>query len=138
MTRARLSILLLLTFLVGLGAGMLAGGRIWHARWRYWRAQAKDIVLQKMDRELVLTADQRRKIEAILTRRRNDIRALRGEFRAKVSAIRDRSMAEIRPLLTPAQRPGFETIMADYDARWRKFRGDTDAVVVSTAPAVGQ
>lgn len=138
MTRARLSLLLLLTFLVGLGAGMLAGGRIWQSRWRYWRTHAKDIILAKMDRELRLTPDQHVKIDEILTRRRDDIRALRVESRAKMRGIRERSLAEIRPLLTEAQRPRFETLMEEYVKRWQRFRGDPDEASVSTGPPTGK
>ncbi len=137
MTRTRLSVLLLLTFLVGLGAGMLAGGRIWQSRWRYWRSHSKDIILTKMDRELKLTPDQHVKIDEILTRRREDIKALRGEFRAKVLGIRERSLSEIRPLLTEDQRPKFEVLMEEYAKRWKRFRGEAGEAAVSTGPAVG-
>lgn len=54
--------------------------------------------------ELGLTEEQRRRVEAILERRRNQVDAFWDEFGPKLRAIRDSTRSEIRAVLTPEQR----------------------------------
>jgi len=73
-------------------------------------------LLERLARELDLTADQRSKIEGVLTARRPRLDALQEDVRAKFDAEQEGLRNEIRAILTPPQQQKF-------DEREKELRG---------------
>lgn len=104
-------------------AGAVAGGftALWAAKKLVpKRGGAEHFVqmhLQRLSRELQLTAQQRAEVETILKETSDELRTLRRE----ISAISTRMDARIEPLLTPEQRTRFEQIQKQWRERmkWR-------------------
>lgn len=82
----------------------------------------KGWMLDRLDRELDLTAAQHARIDTVLTRREADLRALMSEARPRFEAIATRTRTEIQAVLTPAQQAKFGKITQRIDAR-RDRRG---------------
>jgi Spy/CpxP family protein refolding chaperone len=82
----------------------------------------KGWMLERLDRELDLTAEQHARIDTVLTRREADLRALMSEARPRFEAIATRTRTEIQAVLTPAQQEEFAKITKRMDAR-RSRRG---------------
>jgi Spy/CpxP family protein refolding chaperone len=82
----------------------------------------KSWMLERLDRDLELTAAQHARIDTVLTRREADLRALMSEARPRFEAIATRTRAEIQSVLTPAQQEEFAKITQRMDAR-RARRG---------------
>lgn len=65
----------------------------------------------RMDEALTLTADQKTKITAILTKAQEDIQALpQDQRREKGMEIRQTAMKDVRALLTPEQQTKFDAM----------------------------
>jgi len=58
--------------------------------------------LRHLTEELNLTADQKAKVQPIVDQAKPQIRAIHQEAMQKATAVMDTTMAQIRPLLTPA------------------------------------
>lgn len=75
----------------------------------------------QIDEAVTLTADQKTKITAILTKSAADIAAIPQEERqAKAGAIRTAANGEIRALLTDAQKAKFDAIPAPAAGKKKK------------------
>jgi Spy/CpxP family protein refolding chaperone len=79
-------------------------------------------MLERLDRELDLTAAQHARIDTVLTRREADLRTLMSEARPRFEAIATRTRTEIQAVLTPAQQEEFAKITKRMDAK-RNRRG---------------
>ncbi|HEX6748569.1 MAG TPA: hypothetical protein VF092_14825 [Longimicrobium sp.] len=96
---------LVLTFV----AGALAG-----AAWERVRGdqprrhRGPRAVAESMQRRYGLTDDQRRRIDAIMQRRRPRVDSLLASVRPQLRAAMDSTNGEIRVVLTPAQRKKFD------------------------------
>jgi protein CpxP len=77
-----------------------------HNRWHHKRGNP----LEHLTRALDLTPDQQAKIQPIFDQAKPQIKAARQESREKVQAIRENTMAQIRPILTPAQQQKFDAL----------------------------
>lgn len=66
--------------------------------------------------QLELTQDQRARIDGILERRRGETDRFWSDAGPKLSAIMDSTRAEIRSVLTPAQREEYDRIRAERKA----------------------
>ena len=86
------------------------------------RPEVKGWMLNRLDRELELTAVQHAKIDTVLTRREADLRALMSEARPRFEAIATRTRTEIQSVLTPSQQQAFAKITQRLDAS-RQRRG---------------
>jgi Spy/CpxP family protein refolding chaperone len=67
-------------------------------------------IVNRLDRQLDLTDEQRTKIEAILDRRHERIRAIMEQTHPRVRAEVEQTNAEIEAILTPEQRVKFEKL----------------------------
>ena len=76
-----------------------------------------------MDRELDLSADQRLKIESILSLREERIDAVWDQLRPKVREEIDRSNREIVDVLNAEQRVGFELMLERWERHSRRLLG---------------
>ena len=79
-------------------------------------------MIKKMERELKLDAEQKKKIEALFQAMQPRMQALREEMRPKFEAMREETRAEIRKILKPEQMPKFDELNRKMDERWKKFR----------------
>jgi Spy/CpxP family protein refolding chaperone len=66
------------------------------------------IIVERLARDLDLTADQRTKVEEVLTARRPSMEALQREVRGRFEAEQRSLRAEIRKVLTPEQQVKFD------------------------------
>jgi Spy/CpxP family protein refolding chaperone len=75
-------------------------------RWQHKRGNPMEHLTKALD----LTPDQQAKIQPIIDQAKPQIKAARQESRQKVQAIRENTMAQIRPILTPAQQQKFDAL----------------------------
>lgn len=73
--------------------------------------------LDKLTRDLELTAEQRDSISSILERQRGDIDAIWREVRPRFDSLRTNVRAEMRVLLNPDQQARFDEISRQNDQR---------------------
>lgn len=110
---------LLVGLLIGTGIG-------WWSRDYCRQFQDKDPyarMLEKFSDEIDLSPDQIAAVGKILEAKREKITALRAEVHPRFKEIRESTRAEIRALLTDQQRPKFEKLQEEWDARFKKRRG---------------
>jgi Spy/CpxP family protein refolding chaperone len=74
---------------------------------RHWGTHRGGSV-EKLDRLLNLTSEQKEKVKEIMEASKPKIQAIREEQRAKVRAVMDEASNQIRPLLTPDQQKVFD------------------------------
>jgi Spy/CpxP family protein refolding chaperone len=65
---------------------------------------------ERLSKALDLTPEQQAKIKPIFEQARPQMKAARQESKQKMDAIRENTMAQIRPILTPAQQQKFDAI----------------------------
>jgi protein CpxP len=78
----------------------------WHNRRQHKRGNP----VEHLTRALDLTPEQQAKIQPIFDQAKPQMKAARQESRQKMIAIRENTMAQIRPILTPAQQQKFDAI----------------------------
>ena len=66
--------------------------------------------LEHMTRNLDLTAEQQVKIQPIVEQAKPQIAAIRQEAMQKAKAVRENTVSQIRPLLTPEQQQKFDAM----------------------------
>ena len=66
--------------------------------------------LEHMTRNLDLTAEQQAKIQPIIEQARPQIAAIRQEAMQKAKAVRENTVSQVRPLLTPEQQQKFDAM----------------------------
>jgi len=85
-------------------------------------------MLQRMSRELELTAEQQARIQPILQRTQQDFQELRRDHVRDVTAMMERMHADVSAVLTPAQRVKLEEMRQALQSRAdrvrRTFLGD--------------
>jgi Spy/CpxP family protein refolding chaperone len=75
-------------------------------RWHHKRGNPVEHLTKALD----LTPEQQAKIQPIFDQAKPQIQAARQESKQKVQAIRENTMAQIRPILTPAQQAKFDAM----------------------------
>lgn len=80
-------------------------------------------MLERLDHELKLTPEQHARIDTVLTRREEDLRALMTETRPRFEAIATRTRSEIQAVLTPSQQEKFAEITRRMEQRHDRRRG---------------
>jgi len=111
-------------FLVGILVGVLGTHLFYFHEMRQPGGLARlgsRLVLANLDRELDLTAEQRRAVEGILAETRNEFADIRREATPRVLAVLDRSHDRIAGLLTAEQRAKFERIRARRRALFERY-----------------
>jgi periplasmic protein CpxP/Spy len=94
------------TVSIGLAQDPAAGNNDRPQRWQHKRGNR----LEHLSRALDLTPDQQAKIKPIFEQAKPQIQAARQESKQKMQAIRENVMAQIRPILTPAQQQKFDAL----------------------------
>ena len=126
-TRIWFALFVLAVFAMGLAAGVLMGRRMGPPP-RPGAAgppvrgglPPPDRLIERLDRDLQLSADQRQRIESILEARRPRIEAVQREVIARAEREQREMQAEIRGVLTPEQQERFDRWLAQ---RGRSGRG---------------
>ena len=99
-------IALFATVAVGLAQDPAANDSNRRHRWHQKRGNP----VEHLTRALDLTPEQQAKIQPIFDQAKPQLKAAREESREKVRAIRENTMAQIRPLLTPEQQQKFDAL----------------------------
>jgi len=114
-TTLKVWLVLVVVFVLGSFTGGAVTG-FYHAMARSDRNAPHDRV-EKMRRDLSLTEDQTKSVNAILDETRNEYRSLRAELRPRFEEPRQKARARIRALLTPEQQQKFDAMVAQQDAQ---------------------
>jgi protein CpxP len=75
-------------------------------RWHHKRGNPVEHLTKALD----LTPEQQAKIQPIFDQAKPQMKAARQEAKQKVMAIRENTMAQIRPILTPEQQQKFDSL----------------------------
>ena len=79
-------------------------------------------MLDKMDKKLNLTADQREKVKAILDETYAQYDQVAKDVEPRIHVIRQQYRDRLRALLTEEQKPKFEEMVAESDAKREKMK----------------
>lgn len=125
----RLTGLLVAVLVVG-GALGFAGGAVYSSRrpwgWSGHRA-VRTAFLDRLQKELDLTPEQRPRVQAVLDRNLDELRRRRAAARLEMQASRDSTQRAIEEILDPAQKERYRKFIARFEARWGRKRGSGDA-----------
>jgi Spy/CpxP family protein refolding chaperone len=78
----------------------------------------KTFMLNRLNKKLHLSPDQKNQVAAVLEKNHPAMTALHEQFRPKFQALREATRTEIRQLLTPSQQKKFDELSAKWDKRW--------------------
>ncbi|HEX7721998.1 MAG TPA: hypothetical protein VF397_07560 [Pyrinomonadaceae bacterium] len=118
-TTLKVWLVLVVVFVLGSFTGAFTIGAVtgfYHAMGRSDRNAPHDRI-EKMRRDLNLTEDQTKSVNAILDETRNEYRSLRAELRPRFEEPRQKARTKIRALLTPEQQQKFDAMVAQQDAQ---------------------
>jgi Spy/CpxP family protein refolding chaperone len=109
-----------IVFLLGAAVGGMAG--YGYSRWSVSAAHAplpepvrRAQRVEQLTRELSLTSDQAKQLDAILMQRHTEAKAIHDQSDAQIEQIRQKGRAQIRAILTPEQQPKFEEFLKKLD-----------------------
>jgi Spy/CpxP family protein refolding chaperone len=115
-TRIWFSLFILAVFCVGLALGVVLGRRMPPAPQRSGmfmgpapggRPRA-GMLIERLDRELQLTADQKARVQAIFDGRRSHLEAVQRDIAARAEQEQRELQSELRKVLTPDQQARFD------------------------------
>ena len=112
---------LLVAFLVlGAALGFMAGAfvGVHHLEQPGGRHFGRNLIVNRLERELDLTADQKVKVQEIMERNLSTLRARRHAARREMVSSREETQREIETVLNPRQREKYRRITARMLARW--------------------
>jgi hypothetical protein len=125
-TRREAALLVFVVFLLGLLVGGV-GNHLWGER--VWGKQevatrpgppSRAQIVNDLNRELQLTADQQQKIATIIDDTRTQVRALYSPLDPQHDKLRQQGRDRIRAVLTPEQLPKFEEFMQRIDEQRKR------------------
>lgn len=119
-------------------SGTLIGGVVTHcymqsqleSRWEEGPKAKKQWMMQRLTRSLDLTADQQTSLGPLVGQAQDDLLLLRAQQQPQVEAIWTRTLAAVKPGLTPEQQQKLETFQQKLQRRWKK----TEEYVRSVQP----
>lgn len=113
--------LVVLVFLLGIAIGAL-GMHYWGER--VWGAQAarsgRTKIVEDLTRDVGLTPDQKKQVEAIVDDTRAKFDAIHEQERPQYDQARHDGRSRIRAILTPEQLPKFEDFLRRLDEERKK------------------
>ncbi len=77
------------------------------------------MMFERMSKELGLTADQQKKVEAIIESKKEQIKKIHEEIRPRMEAIRKSVEMEIRGILTKEQQGKFQKHIDEMEKRMK-------------------
>jgi Spy/CpxP family protein refolding chaperone len=75
-------------------------------------------MVERLSRELSLTADQRNRLDSVMERQAAAFQKIQEETRPRIRALLDSSRVEIEKLLTPDQRERFKRLQDRAEGHW--------------------
>ena len=121
----RAVVYLLLVFLLGLALGSVGTFWAWksgHLRAWWGSRYAQRSPVDWLNRELKLTPDQQKQLEAILDETAGGYRAIRERVGPEYEQVRQAGREKIRAILTPEQRAKFEELVRAIDEERARHR----------------
>jgi|SRR5712692_3225447 len=128
-TSRKAVLLVLLIFVLGVALGALgtyvAGARVWGAR---SEAQSPNLshhdrrarLVEQLKRDLALSADQQKQLDAILSDAQSKYQALHEQIAPQSEQVRQQVREQIRGILTPEQKPKYEEFVQRLDEKHKK------------------
>ena len=116
-TRTTAFVVVILAFVAGLLVGV-AGDRLYfHRMFPGRRDSGPGRIVERLNRELHLTPDQKSQVQKIVDAHRAHIESLMTNVRPEIRKELDATNAEIEKILTPEQRAEFEKMRARMPGR---------------------
>ena len=110
-TRTTAFVVVIIAFVAGLFVG-IAGDRLYfHRRFPGPRDFGPGRIVERLNRELHLTPDQKSQVQKIVDSHRTRIESIMGPVRPEIRKELDATNAEIEKVLTPDQRAEFEKML---------------------------
>lgn len=111
-------------------SGAVIGGAVTHcwvqaqfeSRWESSSQAKRPWMLQRLTRKLDLTDGQKAGLEPIVNQAQEELFALRAQQQPQVEAIWGRTLAAIKPVLTPEQQPKLAEFQQKLEQRWQRAR----------------
>ncbi len=137
-TRIWFALFVLAVFCVGLAAGAIVGRRFGSPARAFdgpgfvgpggrapgmGRPPSPARLIDRLDRELQLTDEQRAGIQKIFEARRERLEGVQRDMRSRMDQEQRELQAEIRKVLTPEQQPKFDKWLEEDRSRGRGRRG---------------
>jgi Spy/CpxP family protein refolding chaperone len=124
---AKGALLLLLAFLLGIGAGA-AGVAAYQARTSGWHSadrpgQFQQFILKRLTKELELRPEQQQRIEAMLKETGQEFAKLREEMAPRFRDLRLRGRDRIRTVLDAGQQAKYEQLEQEWARRGERRSG---------------
>jgi Spy/CpxP family protein refolding chaperone len=122
--------LLLLVFVLGVAIGALGltlmNGRVYGARpnSRQQGAPGQPRVVNRLTRDLDLTADQQKRLSEILANTQARYNAIRQQMNPQFDQVRSEGREQIRQILTPEQQPKLDEFYRQVDEEHRRKSPD--------------
>jgi Spy/CpxP family protein refolding chaperone len=115
---------IVVALLVGLIAGGVLSGLGRKQRFERWKSgKHHEQMLERFNKELTLTPEQRAAVAAVFETKRRQLVALHAQVRPQFEEIRRDANTQIRALLTPEQAKKFAEMEAKFEARRAKRWG---------------
>ncbi len=119
-TSRKAVVLVLVVFVLGIALGALSAylvnARVWGAHPETSRHRDKRTqMIEHLTRELALTQDQHKELDAILSDMHSKYEALHQQISPQTERVRQEGRERIRAILTPEQRPRFEEFLRRMD-----------------------
>src|SRR6266480_5366569 len=84
--------------------------------------------LEQLTEELNLTPDQQAKVQPIIDQAKPQIAAIHREAMQKMKAVMDRTVSQIRPMLTPDQQKELDDNEKAHQGRMNAHKGPRDTM----------
>jgi len=110
---------LLVGFAVGVGYSQWHASEHFHGHWKK-KGSMRQHMLERFDRKLHLTEDQKKQVGVIFDAKQPQMLALQAETRPKFEALRNSTQAEVRKILDPNQQKKFDDMNAKMEERWKE------------------
>ena len=116
-TRTTALVVVIIAFVAGLFVG-IAGDRLYfHHMFPGRRDFGSGRIVERLNRELHLTPDQKSQVQKIVDSHRTHIEAIMSPVRPEIHKELDATNAEIEKILTPDQRTQFQKMLARMPGR---------------------
>src|SRR5438105_2101865 len=109
---------LLIGFALGMAFGQWYGRESFHARCK--NGGMKGMMMERFNKELHLSAEQKREVDAIFDAKHGQMAALQAEMQPKFEALRTSTQTEIRKILNPDQQQKFDAMNAKMEEHWKE------------------
>ncbi len=124
-------------------SGTLIGGVVTHcylqsqleSRWEAGPKAKKPWMMERLTRHLDLTAHQQARLGPIVGQAQDDLLALRAQQQPQVEAIWNRTLASVKPGLTPGQQRKLDEFEKKLHRRWQASQDYLKTIQDKTQPA---